>query len=48
MGSFLNDIQPRNMGVNGSVFDPSIDPISKALFWGVLGGVGYGTYEISN
>lgn len=41
MRTFWNDIQPRNMGVNGLIFDPSIDPISKIVgigtFFGVTG-----------
>ena len=49
MGTLLNDIQPRNMGVNGLIFDPAIDPISKGLFYGGIGvTVGFGTYEILN
>jgi hypothetical protein len=38
MGTFFNDIQPRNMGANGLVFDPAIDPFTKGLaFSGGLG-----------
>jgi RHS repeat-associated protein len=31
MGTFFNDIQPRNMGANGLVFDPAIDSVTKSL-----------------
>ena len=43
MGTFFNDIQPRNMGANGLVFDPAIDPVTKTLFWGGVVGIGAGT-----
>ncbi len=39
MGDYWNDIQPRNMGVNGSVFDPAIDPFTKAVTLSVGAGV---------
>lgn len=39
MGTFFNDIQPRNMGSNGVVFDPATDPVTKSLFWGGLLGI---------
>ncbi|NJL29486.1 MAG: RHS repeat-associated core domain-containing protein [Thermoanaerobaculia bacterium] len=40
MRTFVNDIQPRNMGQNGLIFDPSIDWFTK--FVGATGGVGAG------
>jgi len=47
MGTFFNDIQPRNIGMNGLIFDPAIDPVTKTLFWsGVGGAVGAG-YEFN-
>jgi hypothetical protein len=48
MGTFFNDIQPRNMGTNGLIFDPAIDPVTKALFWGGAGAAAYGAYELSD
>lgn len=33
MGSVLNDIRPRNMGINGQIFDPAWDPLMKSIFW---------------
>jgi len=36
MGTFLNDIRPRNMGVNGLIFDPAIDPLMKSFFWSTI------------
>ena len=47
MGTFFNDIQPRNIGVNGLIFDPAIDPVTKALFWGGGGAAAYVAYELS-
>jgi hypothetical protein len=37
LGTYFNDIQPRNMGANGLIFDPAIDPITKSFFWGAVG-----------
>jgi RHS repeat-associated protein len=48
MGTILNDIQPRNMGVNGLIFDPALDPVTKALLWGSAGATIYGVYELSD
>jgi RHS repeat-associated protein len=49
MGTYFNDIQPRNMGVNGLIFDPAIDPITKAFFYGgAAAAAGYGTYKAIN
>jgi len=31
LGTYLNDIQPRNMGRNGLIFDPALDSIQKNL-----------------
>ena len=36
MGTFVNDIRPRNMGANGIIFDPALDPVSKAIAAGGL------------
>jgi hypothetical protein len=33
MRTFLNDIRLRNMGVNGMIFDPALDPLMKSIFW---------------
>jgi hypothetical protein len=39
MGTFFNDIRPQNMGANGLIFDPAVDPVTKTLFWtGIAGG----------
>jgi hypothetical protein len=43
MGTFFNDIQPRNMGASGIIFDPAIDPVTKTIFWGGVLGIGAGT-----
>lgn len=41
MGTWFNDIRPANMGANGLVFDPAIDPVTKTVFWtGIAGGAG--------
>ncbi|MGH7830847.1 MAG: hypothetical protein ACREP8_11785, partial [Candidatus Binatia bacterium] len=41
MGTWFNDIRPQNMGINGRIFDPAIDPVTKTLFWtGITGGAG--------
>lgn len=46
MGTFFNDIQPGNMGANGLIFDPAIDPVTKGFFYGGVGAaIGYGTYQ---
>lgn len=46
----MNDIRPRNMGANGLIFDPAIDPLVRPLYWtagvGVVGAGGWGTYEL--
>ena len=44
MGTFWNDIQPRNMGANGLIFDPAIDPIMKVGAAGVGATVAAGAY----
>lgn len=41
MGTWFNDIRPANMGANGLIFDPAIDPVTKTLFWtDIAGGAG--------
>jgi RHS repeat-associated protein len=49
MGTLLNDIRPRNVGLNGLIFDPALDPISKGLLVGggaAAAGTGiYGAYK---
>src|SRR5690606_4486164 len=38
MGTVLNDIRPRNMGVNGIIFDPALDSFMQSIFMtGVYG-----------
>jgi RHS repeat-associated protein len=35
MGTLFNDIRPRNMGLNGVIFDPAWDSLTKGIFqWG--------------
>jgi len=29
----MNDIRPRNIGANGMIFDPALDPIVRGLYW---------------
>jgi hypothetical protein len=36
----LNDIRPGNMGLNGKIFDPALDPVQKAFIWKGVGKVG--------
>jgi RHS repeat-associated protein len=31
MGTLLNDIRPRNMGINGIIFDPAWDPLTRGI-----------------
>jgi len=48
MGTFFNDIQPRNMGANGIIFDPAIDPVTRRLFYGAILGEGaYAAHQMS-
>lgn len=43
MGTLLNDIQPRNMGANGLVFDPAVDPLLRGMVYGAVpAGIGIG------
>jgi len=43
LGTYLNDIQPRNIGKNGLIFDPALDALTKAVGLGGLGaGLGGG------
>lgn len=39
MGTFFNDIQPRNVGTSGIIFDPAIDPLSKGIAYTVTPGI---------
>jgi hypothetical protein len=49
---FLNDIRPRNIGANGLIFDPALDPLSKSILIGggaaVSGASVYGVYRYKN
>lgn len=44
MRTLLNDIKPRNMGINGLIFDPALDPLMRAgihtSFYGMQVGSG--------
>jgi hypothetical protein len=31
LGTYLNDIQPRNMGTNGIIFDPALDAVQRNI-----------------
>jgi len=33
LGTPMNDIRPNNIGSNGIIFDPSLDPIQRAVYW---------------
>jgi hypothetical protein len=50
LGTPVNDICPRNIGANGLIFDPAIDPLVRPLYWtagvGVVGAGGWGIYEL--
>ena len=50
LGTPVNDIRPRNIGANGLIFDPAIDPLVRPLYWTAGGGVvvagGWGIYEL--
>lgn len=39
LGTVFNDIRPRNMGVGGHIFDPTLNPALHSLWWGTV----YGT-----
>jgi RHS repeat-associated protein len=43
MGTPFNDIIPRNMGINGKIFDPSIDWVTGSAF---VGGTGLGIWGV--
>ena len=45
LGTPMNDIRPRNIGANGIIFDPAIDPIQRGIYWT---GVGVGSAYIAN
>jgi len=49
LGTYVNDIQPRNMGKSGLIFDPTLDSIQKdLLIYGtptvIIGGGAIGIY----
>jgi hypothetical protein len=48
LGTPMNDIRPRNIGANGIIFDPALNPIQQAVYWGGAATVGatagYGIY----
>ena len=50
LGTPMNDIRPRNIGANGVIFDPALDPIIKSIYWTAAGAVGatagYGLYNL--
>jgi hypothetical protein len=52
LGTPVNDIRPRNIGANGIIFDPAIDPLFRPFYWTAGGGVviagGWGVYELLN
>jgi hypothetical protein len=52
LGTPMNDIRPRNIGANGMIFDPALDPIARGIYWigagAVAGSAGYGIYETVN
>ena len=52
LGTPVNDIRPRNIGANGLIFDPAIDPLFRPIYWtagaGVVGGASYGVYQAVN
>lgn len=51
MRTLLHDIKPRNVGANGVIFDPALDPISKGLLIGgapaAVGVGGYAGYRLT-
>ncbi|MBX9696109.1 MAG: RHS repeat-associated core domain-containing protein, partial [Cyanobacteria bacterium] len=50
MGTLLHDIRPANVGSNGLIFDPALDPLSKGILIGVpvTGGLGYYKWSQEN
>jgi RHS repeat-associated protein len=48
MGTLLNDIRPRNMGANGLIFDPALDPLSKVILGGGSAAAIYGGVKLSS
>ena len=52
LGTPVNDIRPHNMGANGLIFDPALDPLVRPLYWGAGVGtisvIGYYTNEYFN
>jgi hypothetical protein len=47
MGTFFNDIQPRNMGANGLIFDPAIDPVAKTIPAAGIAGTAAAVHELN-
>ena len=41
MGTFFNDIHPRNIGANAKIFDPAIDPLARVCVHPRLGNGGW-------
>jgi RHS repeat-associated protein len=50
LGTYFNDIRPRNIGANGIIFDPSLDPIAQNLYritaTSLVGAAAYGAYKL--
>lgn len=50
MRTLLNDIKPRNMGINGLIFDPALDPLMRSGIWmsfyGMQAGPGFRQSEM--
>jgi len=48
----MNDIRPRNIGANGTIFDPALHPVQQGVYWmgaGTVGAsAGYGIYSLFN
>lgn len=44
MGTIFNDIRPRNMGLNGLVFDPALDMFMQSFLWTGT----YGTFRLQS
>jgi hypothetical protein len=45
LGTPMNDIRVRNIGSNDMIFDPSLDPISRGVYWGAAALGGYSIYD---
>jgi RHS repeat-associated protein len=50
LGTPMNDIRPRNIGANGIIFDPALNPFAQGVYWigagTVAGAAGYGIYSL--